>query len=75
MNGSLYADSDSVSDKGKFYITLTNRPLIVLKCEYGFIGFKTTVNPRIECNKATYDVFHLENTAGESAVYYIKGLK
>jgi hypothetical protein len=73
MNGSLCADTNAVSEKCKFFITLTNRPLLVLKCEFGFVGFKTATNPRIECNKATYDMFHLEHTGGESSVYYIQG--
>jgi hypothetical protein len=73
MNGSLYADSETVTDKCKFHITITNRPLVVLKCEFGFVGFKTATNSRIECSKATYDVFNLEHTDGETAVYYLKG--
>ena len=73
MNGSLYAVSDSPSDKEKFFITVINRPILVLKCDYGFIGFKLPNNPRIECNKATYDVITLEHTDGTSGAYYLKG--
>lgn len=55
MNGSLYAVSEEVSDKEKFSITLVNRPRLILKCDHGFVGFKTPTNPRYECNKAASD--------------------
>ena len=73
MNGSLYATSDSPNEKELFYMTIVNRPILVLKCDYGFVGFKSTSNPRIECNKATYDVIYLEHTDGQNASYYLKG--
>lgn len=73
MNGSLFATSDSISDKERFYITIINRPLLMLKCDYGFIGFKSANNPRIECNKASADVIYLEHTNGKSAEYFFKG--
>ncbi|ELU16787.1 hypothetical protein CAPTEDRAFT_158885 [Capitella teleta] len=71
MNGSLYAVSDAPTDKEKFYLTVINRPILVLKCDYGFIGFKLPNNPRIECNKASYDVITLEHNSGGS--YFFKG--
>ena len=73
LNGSLYAVSDCVTSKEKFVITILNRPLFILKCDYGFIGFKTPTNPRLECNKSIYDLFYLEHANGESPAYYIKG--
>jgi fascin 1/2 len=73
MNGSLYAVSDAPTEKEQFYLTVNNRPILVLKCDYGFIGFKLPSNPRIECNKASYDVITLEHTNGTSGNYFFKG--
>lgn len=73
MNGSLYAVSDSVSDKERFFMTITNRPILILKGEYGFMGFKSSANPRIECNKASHDTIYLEHSMGQSGEYYLKG--
>ena len=71
LNGSLYASQSQVSDKEMFYMTIINRPLLILRCDYGFIGFKTSSNPRIECNKSTSDGIFLETT--EQGVYYLRG--
>jgi fascin 1/2 len=73
MNGSLYAVSDSVSDKERFFVTIVNRPILVLKCEFGFVGFRTSNNPRYECNKSFYDVIYVQHTNGESGVYFLIG--
>ncbi len=73
MNGSLYAVSDSIANKETFIMTIINRPVLILKGEYGFMGFKSQSNPRIECNKASHDYIYLEHTGGQSGVYYLKG--
>eukprot|EP00918_Siedleckia_nematoides_P086198 GHVU01189753.1.p1 GENE.GHVU01189753.1~~GHVU01189753.1.p1 ORF type:complete len:511 (+),score=69.79 GHVU01189753.1:237-1769(+) len=73
LNGSLYAVSDAVTNKEKFTITILNRPILILKCDYGFIGFKTPSNPRLECNKSASEIFYLEHANGESTSYFIKG--
>lgn len=72
MNGSLYAVSDGVADRERFFFTIINRPLLVLRCEFGFVGQKTNSNPRLECNKATHDIMHLEHS-DEPGSYYLKG--
>jgi len=72
MNGSLYAVSDSPSSAQElFLMVIINRPLLVLRCEYGFVGLKSANNPRYECNKTVYDVFFVE-AAGSA--YYLKGI-
>ena len=38
----------------RFYFYLINRPILVLKCEQGFVGYKTPGSTRLECNKASY---------------------
>lgn len=73
MNGSLQATSDSLTDKEKFFVTIINRPILVLKCEFGFVGWRTSTNPRYECNKTTYSVILVEHAKGKSAAYYFKG--
>lgn len=73
MNGSLYAISDSVSEKECFFVTIVNRPLLVLKCEFGFVGFKSSNNPRYECNKSSYDVIYVQHTNGQSGEYFLIG--
>ncbi len=74
LNGSLYATMDIVDDKGKFTITIVNRPILVLRCDFGFLGFKTPSNPRVECNKSTSgDVIHLEHNGGADPSYLLKG--
>jgi len=71
MNGSLYAVGDSLGDRERFIMTIVNRPLLVLRCDYGFVGFRTPTNPRYECCKAYYDVIYVEQS--NSAAYYLKG--
>ena len=38
----------------RYYFYLINRPILVLKCEQGFVGYKTPGSTRLECNKASY---------------------
>ncbi|XP_013420441.1 fascin [Lingula anatina] len=59
MNGSLYAVSDTVTDKEKFMLTLVNRPILVLKGQYGFVGFKTPNSPKLDCARSVYDIITL----------------
>ena len=77
MNGSLNAVADGVSsDRERFHVTIINRAQLVLRCEYGFVGFRSDAHPRIECNKTTYDVICVEHSGGENAeyMYFLKGL-
>jgi len=77
MNGSLNAIADGVtSDRERFHVTIINRAQLVLRCEYGFVGFRSDAHPRIECNKTTYDVISVEHSGGENAeyMYFLKGV-
>lgn len=72
--GSMYATSDSVTDKEKFKVKIVNRPLLVLKSDFGFVGAK---NPNAEvwefnCNKVTHDVLFL--TPSDNGTYTLKGM-
>lgn len=72
MNGSLYAVSDEVSEKERFLITIINKPRLVLKCDYGFVGLKTPTNPRYECNRATYDSIILQHAGDLTSAYHLQ---
>lgn len=70
--GSLSATSSyKDGETERFLFTMINRPIIVLRTEYGFMGCKTLNNPKIECNKTSYDTLYLESVNGQ---YFIKGL-
>lgn len=71
-SGHLFANSDVIDDVTcKYYFYLVNRPILVLKCEQGFVGYKASGNPKLECNKATYETIQVER--GEKGVVYFKG--
>jgi fascin 1/2 len=43
----------------------------VLKCEQGFVGYKSASSSKLECNKATYETIQVER--GEKGVVFFKG--
>lgn len=43
----------------------------MLKCEQGFVGFKTNGYPKLECNKATYETIQVEKD--EKGIVHLKG--
>ena len=65
-------DADASEDKAKFYFYLVNRPVLVLKCEQGFVGYKAGGgSSKLECNKATYETIQVERA--ENGTVYFKG--
>lgn len=50
-----------------------HRPILVLKCEQGFVGYKAGSAIRLECNRATYETIQVER--GDKGVVYFKGKK
>jgi fascin 1/2 len=46
-------------------------PILVLKCEQGFVGYKTNACPRLECNKASYETIQVERD--EKGIVHFKG--
>jgi fascin 1/2 len=68
MNGYLKcsADDASVEAKSLFEFTLVNRPRLVLRGEYGFIG--TMATGLLECNKSQPQQFNLETKDGLIAI-------
>ncbi|XP_046989522.1 protein singed [Schistocerca americana] len=70
-SGHLYANSDAVDDTAKYFFYLINRPILVLKCEQGFVGYKSNSSPKLECNKASYETILVERS--EKGVVFFKG--
>ena len=71
--GHMKAISDNVTDLETFKISLVNRPILVLKCEYGLIGYKNKTTYKLECNKSTFNVIMVEESKEETGYYYLKG--
>ncbi|KAF2903734.1 hypothetical protein ILUMI_02442 [Ignelater luminosus] len=70
-SGHLYATADTIDDNCKYFFYLINRPILVLKSEQGFVGYKSASSPKLECNKATYETIQVERA--EKGVIYFKG--
>ena len=73
FNGSLCAINDVIEAKNRFEVTIVNRPVLVLMCDFGFVGAKTSGNARLECNKANYDQIFVERANGHRGAYALKG--
>ncbi|XP_076041609.1 fascin domain-containing protein singed isoform X2 [Oratosquilla oratoria] len=70
-SGHLFANADTPDDEAaRFYFYLINRAVLVLKCEQGFVGYKTNSNVKLECNKAIYETIKVER--GENGQVYFK---
>jgi hypothetical protein len=69
--GHMKAISDNITDLEIFRISLVNRPILVLKCEYGLVGYKNKSSYKLECNKSTFNVVLLEEA--EDGFYCLKG--
>uniref|UniRef100_A0A1A9Z8M5 Fascin n=1 Tax=Glossina pallidipes TaxID=7398 RepID=A0A1A9Z8M5_GLOPL len=70
-SGHLFATSETIEDITKFYFYLINRPILVLKCEQGFVGYRQPGNTKLECNKATYETILVERA--QKGLVYLKG--
>ena len=57
-NGKMSADAPELTDECKFLFDFINRPLLVLRGEYGFVGVKGS-SCVLECNRSQYDIFHV----------------
>ena len=71
-SGHLYANCDDYGDeKSKYYFYLINRPVLVLKCDQGFVGYKSSTSNRLECNKAAYETIVVERA--DKGMVHFKG--
>ena len=68
-NGKMASNKDAVDDTCKYVFEFINRPILVLRGEFGFVGVKGASGV-LECNRSQYDVFGVEGDAG---TYKIKG--
>jgi fascin 1/2 len=66
-NGQTIANFEASSPEAQFTATLINRPQLVLRGTYGFVAIKGP-SMKIECNKATPEVFRLECIDGAYCV-------
>ena len=55
----------------RYYFYLINRPILVLKCEQGFVGYKTPGSTRLECNKASYATIQVIFCTGTVIIFVI----
>jgi hypothetical protein len=69
--GHMRATSESITDLDLFRISLVNRPILVLKCEYGLVGYKNKTSFKLECNKSTFNVIMLEES--DDGCYHLRG--
>jgi len=70
-SGHLYANCEAGEEQAKFYFYLVNRPKLVLKCEQGYVGYKSTSCPRLECNKTSYETIGVERD--QKGLVHFKG--
>lgn len=68
QTGILYSTGSNFEDINKFKIIIVNRSVLVLKCDFGFVGLKGN---QYICNKSKYDILHVAS-AGDGA-YTIQG--
>lgn len=69
-NGQMSASSDELTDNCKFTFQFINRPILVIRGNFGFVGVKGT-SGTLECNRSQYDVFLMSSeTLGK---YSFKG--
>ena len=68
-SGHLYANCENKEDNTKYFFYLINRPILVLKCDQGFVGYKAAGSVKLECNKASYETIQVER-AEEGQVHF-----
>lgn len=69
-SGHLYANVDSDGEENaRYFFYLVNRPVLVLKCDQGFVGYKAAGATKLECNKASYETIQVER-ADKGQVYF-----
>ena len=70
-NGYLFANCDKIEENAKFFFYLVNRPVLVLKCDQGFVDYKMKGSSQLECNKATYETIQVEKA--DNGMVFFKG--
>ena len=62
-NGTMCANSSEVTEECRFLFEFINRPILILRGCYGFVGVKGA-SSILECNRSQYDVFGVANNSG-----------
>lgn len=57
--GIVYSTGTTFEDCNRFRIRIVNRPLLILKSEFGYVGTKPKENQYI-CNKTKYDILQVD---------------
>ena len=60
----MFANVESMEENTRYFFYLINRPILVLKCDQGFVGYKGAGSVKLECNKATYETIQVERVEG-----------
>ena len=68
-SGHLFANVDTIEERSKYYFYLTNRPILVLRCQQGFVGCRGASDQRLECNLASYATIQVER-ASQGQVHF-----
>ena len=55
-----------------FRMKFINRPFCVLKCDFGYIGYRNKQSRLLECNRSLFTLFTLEEA--DDGIVYLKGL-
>jgi len=66
LNKYLVAKADTITEGARFTYEIVNRPNLVLRGEYGFVG--TLPSGLLECNKSTADSFNCTIKDGDVAL-------
>ena len=70
-SGHLFATADAVDERSKYFFHLINRPVLVLKGEQGYVGYRAPNSTKLDCNKAIYATFMVEKA--EQGQVHLKG--
>lgn len=63
-NGATFATGTANDEAGAFELNIINRPTLILRGQYGFLGLKGA-SGRVECNRSQPTVFKLESKNGQ----------
>lgn len=69
-NGQVAANADELNENCLFCFQFINRPILVIRGSFGFVGVKGT-SGTLECNRSQYDVFLM--TSSNLGEYSFKG--
>ncbi|OWF52748.1 protein singed-like [Mizuhopecten yessoensis] len=60
--GAMAATADALEEKERYKVKITNRPQLILRCQHGFVGPKSSTSSELVCNKASATILFLEGS-------------